>query len=82
MTGMAPGPRASFNMVGHRQRAILFGGITDQPGKVCCDISSQRCTGIPVLVLVVTCGDPQAFFSCLKPMHFSALGSALLCDSQ
>lgn len=33
MAGMAPGPRASFNMVGHRQRAILFGGITDQPGK-------------------------------------------------
>lgn len=34
MAGMAPGPRASFNMAGHRQRAILFGGITDQPGKV------------------------------------------------
>lgn len=38
MAGMAPGPRASFNMAVHRQRAVLFGGITDQPGKVrrCC----------------------------------------------
>ena len=34
MAGMAPGPRASFCMAAHRQRAILFGGITDQPGKV------------------------------------------------
>ena len=34
MAGMAPGPRASFNMAVHRQRAVLFGGITDQPGKV------------------------------------------------
>ncbi len=32
--GMAPGPRASFGMAAHRTRAILFGGITDQRGKV------------------------------------------------
>ena len=32
---MAPGPRASFGMVAHRKRAVLFGGITDQRGKVC-----------------------------------------------
>ena len=31
---MAPGPRASFGMVAHRKRAVLFGGITDQRGKV------------------------------------------------
>lgn len=31
--GPAPGPRASFTMAHHRHRAILFGGITDQPGK-------------------------------------------------
>mmetsp|Transcript_19719 Transcript_19719/g.59590 ORF Transcript_19719/g.59590 Transcript_19719/m.59590 type:complete len:540 (-) Transcript_19719:140-1759(-) len=31
--GPAPGPRASFNMAQHRHRAIIFGGITDQPGK-------------------------------------------------
>lgn len=41
MAGMAPGPRASFNMVGHRQRAVLFGGIKDQPGKVS-DLSCLR----------------------------------------
>ena len=32
--GFAPGPRASFSMVAHKQRAILFGGITDQRGLV------------------------------------------------
>ena len=32
--GMAPGPRASFGMAAHRKRAVLFGGITDQRGKV------------------------------------------------
>lgn len=32
--GPAPGPRASFTMAHHRHRAIMFGGITDQPGKV------------------------------------------------
>ena len=32
--GMAPGPRASFGMAAHRTRAVLFGGITDQRGKV------------------------------------------------
>ncbi len=31
---MAPGPRASFGMAAHRTRAVLFGGITDQRGKV------------------------------------------------
>lgn len=32
--GMAPGPRASFGMVAHKKRALLFGGITDQHGHV------------------------------------------------
>lgn len=31
--GPAPGPRASFAMAHHRHRVIMFGGITDQPGK-------------------------------------------------
>lgn len=32
--GMAPGPRASFGLAAHKKRAVLFGGITDQKGKV------------------------------------------------
>ncbi|CAG9464016.1 unnamed protein product [Pedinophyceae sp. YPF-701] len=28
--GMAPGPRASFAMVPHKKRAVLFGGVSDQ----------------------------------------------------
>ena len=31
--GMAPQPRSSFGMVTHKNRAILFGGVTDQAGK-------------------------------------------------
>lgn len=34
--GMAPGPRASFGLAAHKKRAVLFGGITDQKGKVNC----------------------------------------------
>jgi hypothetical protein len=43
MAGMAPGPRASFNMAVHRQRAVLFGGITDQPGKVSTVVRALLC---------------------------------------
>ena len=32
--GMAPGPRASFGLAAHKKRVVLFGGITDQKGKV------------------------------------------------
>lgn len=31
-TGMAPTKRASFGMVTHRDRAYLFGGVTDRAG--------------------------------------------------
>ncbi len=31
--GLAPGARAAFAMVTHRNRAILFGGTTDQKGR-------------------------------------------------
>ena len=31
--GLAPGARAAFAMVQHRNRAILFGGTTDQKGR-------------------------------------------------
>lgn len=30
--GMAPSKRASFGMVTHRGRALLFGGVTDRAG--------------------------------------------------
>ncbi|KAK9845440.1 hypothetical protein WJX81_006475 [Elliptochloris bilobata] len=30
--GMAPSPRTSFGLATHRQRAVLFGGITDRAG--------------------------------------------------
>jgi hypothetical protein len=30
--GLAPSARASFGMVTHRERALLFGGVTDRPG--------------------------------------------------
>lgn len=32
--GMVPNPRTAFGMVTHRKRAVLFGGILDQEGKV------------------------------------------------
>lgn len=31
-SGMAPSKRASFGMVTHRDRALLFGGVTDRAG--------------------------------------------------
>ncbi len=31
-SGMAPSKRASFGMVTHRGRALLFGGVTDRSG--------------------------------------------------
>ncbi len=31
-SGMAPSKRAGFGMVTHRDRALLFGGITDRQG--------------------------------------------------
>lgn len=30
---MAPGPRLSFGLVQHKQRLILFGGVTDQASR-------------------------------------------------
>ena len=30
--GLAPSKRASFGMVTHRDRALLFGGVTDRAG--------------------------------------------------
>lgn len=31
---MAPNPRTAFGLVTHKKRAVLFGGILDQEGKV------------------------------------------------
>jgi len=32
--GMAPGARASFSMMAHRGRALLFGGVSDNEARV------------------------------------------------
>ena len=34
--GMAPGPRSSFAMMTHKNRALLFGGVSDNETKVGC----------------------------------------------
>jgi hypothetical protein len=32
--GMAPGARASFSLMAHRGRALLFGGVSDNEARV------------------------------------------------
>jgi len=39
--GMAPGPRASFSLVAHKNRALLFGGVSDNETKGGEDLSSD-----------------------------------------
>ena len=53
---MAPNPRTAFGLVTHKRRAVLFGGILDQEGKVGWGRSGGVQGGVGTESLLLTAG--------------------------